>query len=111
MSYHLCSELVSVSWHDTARCGNLEEIGEWTALLLLDDPVPRGAKIRIQCQAHQLCGSVETCTSEPPLGFFVAVRLDPDSRWSEKWFTPQHYLALQCEPVPKALPLRLASGY
>jgi len=111
MAYHLCSELVAVAWDDTEGCGNLEEIGEWTAALLLEDPVPRGARVRIQCQEHQLKGFVETCTFSEPLGFFVGVRLDPDSRWSEKWFTPQHLLVLQSEPDPKVIPLRMASGY
>jgi hypothetical protein len=111
MAYHLCSELVSVAWDDTEGCGNLEEIGEWTAMLLLEDPVPRGAKVHIQCQEHQLRGFAETCTFEEPLGFFVGVRLDSDSRWSEEWFTPQHLLALQSGPFPKAFHLGMASGY
>src|SRR5260370_20800823 len=111
MAYNLCSELVSVAWDDTEGCANLEEIGEWTALLLLEDPVPPGARTRIQCGQHQLSGYVETCTLEEPLGFFVEVRLDPDSRWSEEWFTPQHHLALRSEPDSKVFHLGIASGY
>jgi hypothetical protein len=111
MAYHLCSELVSVAWDDTEGCGNLEEIGEWTALVLLEERIPRGARVRIQCEQHQLKGFVETCIFEEPFGFFVEVRLDPDSRWSEKWFAPQHLLTFQIESEPKAFPLGVASGY
>jgi hypothetical protein len=111
MPRHLCSELVAVAWGDYEGHGNLEEIGEWTALVLVEDFVPRDTKLRIQCQGHELKGLVEAYEFEAPLGFFVEVRLDPDSRWSEKWFTPQHLLAFQGEPVPKVFPLAMASGY
>lgn len=111
MGYHMCSELVSITWDDGERCGNLEEIGEWTALVLLEDPIPRGSRARIQCEEHELKGFVTACDFVEPLGFFVEVRLDPDSRWSEKWFTPQHLLSFQSEPDAKAFPLGIASGY
>src|ERR1700720_3480319 len=111
MPRHLCSELVAVTWGDCEGCGNLEEIGEWTALVLLEDFVPRGTQIRIRCEGYELKGFVETYEFEEPMGFFVEVRLDPESRWSPKWFTPQHLLAFQSEPARKVFPLPVASGY
>jgi hypothetical protein len=111
MAYHLCSEMVSVAWDETGVVGNLEEIGEWTAVLLLEDPVPGGARICIQCEEHQLNGYVETCTLQRPLGFFVSVRLDPDCRWSPDWFSPHHLLTFPAQPSTKAFPLPIASGY
>ena len=111
MAYHMCSELVTVTWENGEDCGNLEEIGEWTALVLLENPVPSGTRLRIQCEEHQLKGFVETCISEEGVGFFVGVRLEPDSRWSEKWFAPRHLLVLQSEREAKVFPLAMASGY
>jgi hypothetical protein len=93
----LCSELVSLAWADNHSRpqvieGNLEEIGEWSALLLTERPLPRGVELHIQCEASPLNGVVESCTFEDLLGYFVTVRLYPASRWSEQWFSPKHLL-------------------
>src|SRR5712691_11651944 len=103
---HLCSELVSLSCigkggRPRAVSGNLEEIGEWSALILTETPIARRAKVRVTCEAHQLKGFVLSCKHEGPLGFLVEVRLYPESRWSEQWFTPQHLLALWGALQPK----------
>ena len=110
--HHLCSELVSVdllSGRRSARHldGNLEEIGEWSALILTEDAVPRGTKVRVKGKGHELTGFVRSCTFDRLLGFFIDIRLLTESRWSEKWFVPEHLLALcpslRCftESVPK----------
>lgn len=91
--------------------GNLEEIGEWFAEVLTECAFPRDAVVRIVSKAHQLEGVVEKCTREQPLGFFVKIRLKPQSRWSERWFTPQHLLQLWSGTQPKASHLKAASGY
>ncbi len=96
---YLCSELVSVSWEDPQgrrRSGvaNLEEIGETSAMLLAESIVPRGSTVYITSGEHHLRGTVEGITFDRVLGFFVEVALQPESRWSEKWFTPAHLLAL-----------------
>jgi len=96
---HLCSELVSIACMNSSRrlhaiAGNLEEIGEWSALVLADAPIRCGTKVRVACERFQLRGLVESCTFEELLGFFVRVRLDPESRWSQQWFTPKHLFAL-----------------
>ena len=91
--------------------GNLEEIGEWFAEVLTECAFPRDSVVRIVSQAHQLEGVVEECTRHKPLGFFVKVKLAPKSRWSDRWFTPQHLLRLWSGTPPKVSPLKAASGY
>ena len=112
---YLCSELVFISRADRragrAMLGNLEEIGEWFAEVLTECAFPRDAVVRIVSQAHQLEGVVEECTRHKPLGFFVKVKLAPKSRWSDRWFTPQHLLRLWSGTPPKVSPLKAASGY
>jgi len=111
---HLCSELVFITRADRrgrqAMLGNLEEIGEWFAEILTECAFPRDAVVRIVSKAHHLEGIVETCTRQQPLGFFVKVRLKPQSRWSEHWFTPKHLLQLWSGTQPKVSPLKDASG-
>jgi hypothetical protein len=117
----LCSELVSVVFptmrgERKAISGNLEEIGECSALVLAEAEIPKGTRIRVACESNELRGRVESCTHEQSLGFFVEVRLDPASHWSREWFTPQHLLEL-CQSwstkslKPKVFDLRIASGY
>ena len=97
--HHLCSELVSVARLSGRRSaqaldGNLEEIGEWSALILAQDAVPPGTKVRVTGKAHELKGFVRSCTFDRLLGFFIDIGLNAESRWSEKWFVPEHLFAL-----------------
>ena|ERR1700676_3124549 len=97
--HHLCSELVSVARLSGQRLldavdGNLEEIGEWSALILLQDAVPIGTRVRVKAKARDLKGIVRSCTFDQLLGFFIDIRLDAESRWSEKWFVPEHLFSL-----------------
>jgi hypothetical protein len=112
---HLCSELVFITRADRRRghamLGNLEEIGEWFAEVLTECAFPRDATVRIVSKAHQMEGIVEDCIRRQPLGYFVKVRLSPQSRWSESWFTPQHLLKLWSGTQTKVSPLKAASGY
>jgi hypothetical protein len=112
---HLCSELVFVSSvHRKGRqgiLGNLEEIGERFVEILTDCSFPRASMVRIVTKAHALEGFVENCRRDQQLGFFVKVRLSPQSRWSERWFTPQHLLQLWSGAQPKVSTLKTASGY
>lgn len=96
---HLCSELVSVirlSGNRSVQAlkGNLEEIGEWSALILTQAPLSPGTKVRIRGKVHELKGFVRSCTFDRLLGFFVDIGFESESRWSEKWFVPQHLFAL-----------------
>ncbi len=96
---HLCSELVSltlVSGNNPAQTvtGNLEEIGEWSALILTETAVSPGTLVQINGKNHELKGFVRDCTHDRALGYFVDIGFDEESRWSEKWFAPQHLLSL-----------------
>jgi hypothetical protein len=111
---YLCSELVLVTTEHAGRdsqaiFGNLEEIGERSALLLTQVPFRCGTEINININPHVLNGIVEGCNFEEPLGCYIEVRLKPESRWSERWFKPKHLLALRFREVEgnasKVLPL------
>jgi hypothetical protein len=114
---YLCSELVSIAGkgdpHSPAVQGNLEAIGECSVLLYTEVPFRRGAEISIHAGSHVLRGTVEQCRYDEPLGCFMDVRLNPESRWSEQWFEPQHLLAVstgrRAENEPKVLTLENAS--
>jgi hypothetical protein len=111
---YLCSELVFITRPDRRRkpamLANLEEIGEWFAEVLTDCAFPHNAPLRIVSKDHQLEGVVEKCVARQPLGYFVKVKLSPQSRWSERWFTPQHLLQLWSGAPPKASTLEKSSG-
>jgi hypothetical protein len=95
---YLCSELVSITRNDASRSesvqGNLESIGERSAMVLTHAAFPRGTAISIQANSHILRGSVKRCRYDQLLGCYIEVRLKPESRWSEQWFRPQHLLTL-----------------
>jgi len=96
---HLCSELVSIARLSGGRSihtldGNLEEIGEWSALILTQEAVAAGTTILVKGKGQELKGRVKSCSFDGLLGFFVEMELAPESRWSEKWFTPEHLFAL-----------------
>ena len=94
---YLCSELVTVTSHDSSgeakvMSGNLEEIGEWSARVLLDSPLHRGSQVTVNAGDNCLNGRVKSWSFEPDLGYFVDVRLNSESRWTKAWFTPEHML-------------------
>jgi hypothetical protein len=96
---NFCSQLVSVIPSEervpqAAISGNLEEIAESTALVLAENFIRPGTKVSIDCNLRQLRGVAESCVLNEWLGFFVEIRLDADSRWSRRWFTPQHLLTV-----------------
>jgi hypothetical protein len=114
---YLCSELVSIASkgapHSQAVQGNLEAIGERSVLVFTEVPFRRGAEISIRAGCHILRGTVEQCRHDEPIGCFMDVRLNPESRWSEQWFKPQHLLALstgsRTENASRVLTLENAS--
>ncbi len=72
--------------------GNLEEIGERTALVLTEYPLAVGSRVHIACRSHVLKGSTTSCKFHHALGYFLEIELAPASRWSRRWFSPQHLL-------------------
>jgi hypothetical protein len=95
-----CSELVSListnrSGMSESMPGNLEEIGQASALVLTECAIPTGTRVHIACRAHVLRGNTKTCEYDSALGYFVEIELAPASRWSRRWFAPQHLMPLQ----------------
>jgi hypothetical protein len=92
-----CSELVSIV-NVTRRgvsqsvTGNLEEIGERSAVVLTDCPLPVASRVHIACREHVLRGITKSCELHRELGYFVEIELAPASRWSRRWFSPLHLL-------------------
>jgi hypothetical protein len=75
--------------------GNLEEIGESSALVLTEAPLPAQSRVHIACRTHVLRGVSKSCTFDPLLGYYVEIELAPASRWSRAWFSPRHLLTLR----------------
>lgn len=97
---HLCSELVSIlCGRGPLMSGNLEEIGEGSALVLVDAPIRCRSQISIACDKHNLRGVVKSCTFTDLLGYLVEITLNVDSCWSPRWFTPKHLLAFCAAPT------------
>jgi hypothetical protein len=110
----MCSEVVFIARADAgngpALLSNLEEIGEDFAEVLTDRPFPGGSAVQIVTKTSVLQGLVENCHRDKALGFFVRVKLYPESRWSPGSFIPQHMLPLDYTS-PKVSALKAASGY
>ena len=110
----LCSEVVFLARADkgngSAFPSNLEEIGEDFAEVLTDRPFPCGSAVRIITKTSVLQGLVQSCSRDEMLGFFVQIKLQPESRWSPDSFMPKHMLTLDYS-TPKASALKMASGY
>ena len=92
----MCSEVVFLARADKGNGSafpcNLEEIGEDFAEVLADRPFAGGAAVRIITKTLVLQGLVQSCSRDEMLGFFVRIKLHPDSRWSPDSFTPKHML-------------------
>jgi hypothetical protein len=94
---HWCSELVSIinvtrRGESLSIMGNLEEIGERSALVLSECPLPIASRVHIACREHVLRGVTKSCEFDHVLGYFVEIELAPASRWSREWFAPLHLL-------------------
>src|ERR1019366_10808751 len=86
-----CSELVTVvnvtrKGVAEAVTGNLEEIGERSAVVLTDCPLPVASRVHIACREHVLRGVTQPCEFHGDLGYFIEIELAPASRWSRRWF-------------------------
>jgi len=94
-----CSELVNVLYEDRlgntrATIANLEEISSKSVTLLCDAPLDPGLPLSFSVKSHALYGFIQSCVPDPILGWFIKIRLDRCSRWSGRWFMPEHFLAL-----------------
>src|ERR1700687_1334245 len=83
---HLCSQLVTIArknptGESDSIPANLEAIGEWTLLVLTEHRLRRGTGAIINAKGHILNGIVEGCNLNKLLGYYIQVRLKPESRW------------------------------
>ena len=95
----LCADMVEVRWRrgpgkTRSAVALLEDISASGACLQLETAVPLGAEIRWKCPKQEFAGEVSYCVYRE-IGYFVGVRFDSASRWSEKTYRPQHLLDLQ----------------
>lgn len=95
-----CSELVSVVCVNRnggleSVPGNLEEIDEYSAVVLSERPVPIASRVHVACSTHILRGVSRTCEFVPQLGYFIEIELAPASRWSPQWFSPRHLVPVR----------------
>jgi hypothetical protein len=110
LARHLCSQSVSIFLPNIRKrnarkqpptlAGTLIEIGTDSVLLAMDTSIRKGARVHIRCNSHQLTGFVHASRADKHRGASVEVRLDPYSRWSKRWFTPDHLL----ESIPAFAP-------
>lgn len=96
-SHYLCSDLVTVQFTDRAGrrqrvTANLEEIAPHRLSLLVDSRIPFGSCATVEMPGLTLRGRARRAEHSNDLGWFVEVRLAPDSRWSRERFTPAHML-------------------
>jgi hypothetical protein len=118
---YLCSDLVTVNYTDRAGCrqrvtANLEEIAPNRLSLLVDLRIPTGSRATIEVRGLILRGRARKSEHSDDLGWFVEVRLAPDSQWSRDRYTPAHMLNPEpsfCRhsPTTKVNALESPSGY
>jgi hypothetical protein len=97
---HWCSELVSIVHRSKdgrlqSMVGNLEEIGARALVVLTERCVPLGAWVRIHCGNYDLTGTAASREFDRALGFFVKIRLAPQSRWTLRQFAPEHLFTVR----------------
>ena len=91
---YLCSELVDIRYHEgggreAALVGNLEEIWESGARLLVETPVPRRSRLVFRCRQASFRATVTACVKDF-LGSFLDVSFEEGSRWSRRKARPKH---------------------
>jgi hypothetical protein len=95
----LCADMVEVNWddssgHSRAATGLLEDISPSGACLQLERSVPLGVSICWRSAEHEFQGKVRYCVFRE-IGYFVGVEFEPESKWTEGTFQPQHLLDLK----------------
>ena len=91
----LCADIVDVRWedHETGQdrrtTANLDDISRLGACLLVDSPIPVKTPLRIAYPAGEFTGKVTYCVLRE-VGYVTGVEFDPDCRWSEENYQPQH---------------------
>lgn len=102
----LCAELIQVVWMDQAvrqqrRIANLDDISAKGACIQLEQPIPCGTTVALQCGEGELTGTVRHCSHRDGT-YFVGIQFDEGSEWSRKGFHPRHLFDPR-RLVPQAL--------
>lgn len=92
----LCSDLVRLSWLDGPSRGRtefavLENVSAAGASVLAGVPVADGSRLRILAPQTEFTGTARHC-SRVDNGYLVGIAFDPDCRWSENSYVPEHLL-------------------
>lgn len=108
----LCAELIQVVWRDQSvvqrrRVANLDDISHKGACIQLEQPIPGGTVITLQCGEGELTGTARHCCYRDG-SYFVGIEFDEGSEWSRKDFHPKHLFDPR-RVVPQSL--RRASKY
>jgi hypothetical protein len=95
----LCADFVSVQWRDGAghareALANLEDISPSGVCLQLDEPIRRGALVRVVHPKGEMEGIVKYCIFRD-LGYFMGIKFGAGYTWSRRRFKPKHLLDLR----------------
>jgi hypothetical protein len=104
-SHFLCSDLVTVQFTDPAGrrrriTANLEEIAPQRLSLLVESRIPAGSRATVEMPGLILRGRARKAEHSRELGWFIDVRLAPDSRWSRARYTPEHMISPEVAAGP-----------
>ncbi len=91
-----CSDLVNIWAKDETRwkkrgVGVLEDISPSGACIQLEEPVTKGARLRLKHPEWKVEGEVRYCIFRDE-GYFVGILLDETSKWSRGVFQPKHLI-------------------
>jgi hypothetical protein len=92
----LCAGLVEVRWADTSGSvctafANLDDLSPGGVSLLLDRPLPPGARVEFTHSGQMVSGDVRHCT-HVEIGWIAGIRFGPDSQWDPGNYPPAHLL-------------------
>jgi hypothetical protein len=92
----LCAGLVEVRWTDTSGVvcrtfANLDDLSPGGVSLLLDRPLPVGARVEFLHSGQMVSGDVRHCTYVE-IGWVAGIRFDTDSQWDPGAYPPAHLL-------------------
>ena len=92
----LCADLVDVRWKDKSgrlkkTVANLEDISLSGACLQMDSPIPLETRVSLSHAKGELQGIVRYCVYRE-IGYFVGLKFEDGSKWSQRLFRPQHLL-------------------
>ena len=91
----LCADMVDILWQDpktgrTRRAvANLDDISRCGACLMVDCIIPAKTPLQVIHPGGELTGKVIYWVWQE-LGYVIGIEFDPDCRWSQENYRPQH---------------------